>query len=374
MIRFKNQFLPWTAMVFLVFSCQQNSKKGPGTVDQDSILSMPLDTIKVDTLSTILAESPFDQMLEHSEDSLFAWGFTEKEEKILKEKPQFDRHWWLKIFRRPISPERVKRLKLRTIPKRSDLDLIDSIRQVNYKKGWKLIIEEWSLKDEKAAQRWFEIAVATKKLDDFKPPRVYWRERDNIYFIMGSAAKDWSDHGNQLVEITSGKTRWLIELLNDPIDLPRYKKEKRNANSGTSSGKSYFHKPDTTGTYYHYFGFHELRRQYGEQKAWHAVEIETYKYGTEIGDYSDSNEEFISLKAQVPDRHLGRLNLVGADRSQIINQFGPGDQRRADFISNLHNGYWLLLRFENEKVNWFKVTKVREGFDLSLLPEEAFEF
>ncbi len=349
-------------LIGILIGCQSGKNKESAPVPMDST-NLVADTTSVVTPASTEEPDLFEQSLKKVDDSLTAWGFTKKTEVILKDSSDLARHWWLQIFHRRVSEDRLKRLNIKRLPTKSDWNAIDSIRQVTYSRGWRFIIEEWTLSDVKAAETWLELAVSTKRLDDFKPPRVYWREGNKLYFIMAVAAKDWFEHGDELVKLYTGKSRWLIELLNAPLDLPEYKKEMRSANSGTSSGEKHFYKPNTVGTFYHYFWFHELRRQYGEQKARDAVEIETYKYGTEIGDYSDTNELFISLKARQKDRHLKRLDLVGTDRSQIIDQFGMGDQSKPQFISYFHNDYWLLLHFENEKVDWFEVTRVKSGFD-----------
>ena len=125
-----------------------------------------------------------------------------------------------------------------------------------------------------------QIAGNTQRLDDHKPPRIYWIEGNKMYFIMATAAVDWFEHIDNLVEIITGKKRLLINVMNDPIRLAEYKKKKRGANSGIIGQKSYFYKPDTAGIYYQYFWFHELRPKYRED-AVHGVKIVVYIYGEE---------------------------------------------------------------------------------------------
>ena len=143
-------------------------------------------------------------------------------------------------------------------PVARDWASIKSIRQVIFKRDWRYILEKWQFDDDHSARDWLNIALKNKKLDDFKPPRVFWIEGNNMYFIMATAAKDWIEHSDELIESFSGKKRSFLSVFNAPLDVFKYKKG-NGANSGVETEEPYYYKPDTIGTYYNYFFFYKLR-------------------------------------------------------------------------------------------------------------------
>ncbi|MGL1889656.1 MAG: hypothetical protein OCD76_24290 [Reichenbachiella sp.] len=233
------------------------------------------------------------------------WGFSLKKERTLTTKSDWERHWWFNIFLKN------RRRDTTNFPLTKDWQTIKEIRQYTIKKTWNIVIEEWQIESEQAAQRWLSIIIKTQRLDDHKPPRAYWIAGDKLYFIMTTAAQDWFAHSDELVQLFSGSNKRFLNLFNDPLDLATYKKGNA-ANGSTRQGEPYLLKPDTVGTYYDYFWFKKLRREYSAQQSFSGLNIRTYIYGLEIGTFEEVAEELIGVKSRLEDPLLRKLNLVGS--------------------------------------------------------------
>ena len=300
--------------------------------------------------------------------SLSKWGFIQEDEQSLNNQAAFNKHWWLKIFQRKRNSDTTN------FPLAKDLSSIKTIRQFTFKKTWKFVIEEWQLENGHAARKWLKIAISTKSLDNVKPPRVYWIEGDKMYFIMATAAVDWLEHGDELVELFSGRKRSFISLFNQPLDVTKYKRKQGGANSGGASQRPYLYRPDTVGTYYNYFFFHKLRVRFIEE-SFRGLNVRTYIHGKEIGWYEKVIEEFIAIKSKLPDPLLGHLNLVGKDRNYLLDYLGNHYIAMKDIMVYQHNGDILILHLKDKKVDWFNcirtTLKLESGGDL---PEELKYF
>ena len=194
----------------LLNSC---SNPQPSSPEQREEQAIPLDSD-----STILSSSQAKQVRDtdkfllriHKVSFLFSdWGFLKEEEVVFRNREDFSRHWWLAIFGRKY------RTDTSHFPSVSDWQDIREIRQFTYKKNWKYVIEEWQFSDQHAAQRWLNIAVKTRRLDDQKPPRIYWIEEDKMYFIMATAAYDWFEYSGELIKAFSGREVSDIHLSNE---------------------------------------------------------------------------------------------------------------------------------------------------------------
>ena len=286
-------------------------------------------------------------------------GFDIKEVLITKNE-ELREHWWLKAF--------FKRKNVDTthFPANKDWAEIQSIRQFNFERGWKVVIEEWQLSDHWAARKWLDMAIDNKRLDNFKPPRVFWVEDDKLYFIMATSAQYWNEYGETLISNFSGRTRFSIDFFNRPFDPKGYKRLS-GANSGVANDWPYLIKPDTIGTYFNYFWFHKLRQKYRE-KSFQGLNVRTYIFGEEIGYYNEVEEELIGVKSQLEDPDLGLLNLVGKDKAYLLNNLGSRFVSIEDLIIYQHNGDLLILHLMDDRVDWFNylrtTLKIESGQDL----------
>ncbi len=289
---------------------------------------------------------PFRDKIDEVTSRFSSWGFTLAEERTLDERRDFQEHWWLSIFKRN-GPDKTTL----HYPKPGDWEMIQSIRQFKFRKSWQFVIEEWQLESDQAARRWLDIAVNTRRLDDYKPPREYWIDGDKMYFVMATAAQDWSMHGDELVQFFSGRSRFFLHLFNQPLDLKAYKKG-NGANSGARTAKPFYFKPDTIGTYYEYFWFHQLRHPYPSQ-SFEGLKIKSYIYGPEIGTYEEVEEALIGVKAKLKDHRLKHLNLVGKDRIYLTDNLGDNYLQLDDLMIYQHNGDLLICHLSADSIDWF---------------------
>lgn len=167
----------------------------------------------------------------------------------------------------------------------------------------------------------------------------------------------------------------LIQLLASPLDLKPFKKKAGGANGGVRRSQPYYQTPDTIGTYYEYFWFHALRRQYGESKSVGYLFVETYIYGDKIGNYNEVEEELIAIKAKASHASLGKINLVGKSRTTIEEAYGKPQTKHLGTSVYYHNKSFLLLHYEASKIDWFKYIKTNLTLDeLNKLPADYFEY
>ena len=159
----------------------------------------------------------------------------------------------------------------------------------------------------------------------------------------------------------------LIHLFEDPIDLRTYKIKKRGANSSATRKRTYFHQPDTVGTHYKYFWFHNYRRDPAITNAHDAVMVNTYIYGDTITTYEEVNEALISIKGMVEDPDLGRLNVVGLTRPEVHERFGEAQITFKDLYVYEHRKDILILSFQEDQVAWFNF--VRTNLELASIED-----
>lgn len=356
----------------LLLSCNQSTDSGNNEINATSQKSPELEPGFVDTLQNIDSVNhngvsevtdPFEIKISEARDSLLNWGFNNPEEKIITQRDELKKHWWLKIF---------DRYRDRS-PSEKDWNAIKQVRQLWFKKTWKFVIEEWTFDSEKSAQKWLNTALNTERLDDHKPPREYWTENNKLYFVMATAAKDWFEHGRQLTEIIAGKKIALFSFMNRPIKLKEYKKSQGQSNSGIWGHKPYFYRPDTVGTYYRYFLFQKFFRKHGN-KSVNGLVIGTYVYGKTIGDYNKVEEELMSIKAKYNEPKL-HFDLVGYTKDQVVELFGKGENRDTQNLVYFHDHSILILHFEQEKVAWFRYLRIKDPINVVKdVPNELFEY
>ena len=123
-----------------------------------------------------------------------------------------------------------------------------------------------------------------KRVDNFKPPRVFWAKNNKLYFIMATSAADWTAHSEELIELMNGNSRWLIELMNEPLNLTRFLDK-----SGAGEGEEgivldYYHTPNSSGVYNNYREFMSL----DNESLNNSVVLTTF--------ITDDTEEFIAIR------------------------------------------------------------------------------
>lgn len=366
-------------LAVLAISCSKRKKPKKDQFDSLLVLdtlSLTTGPISVVAPNKIKLKTNFESMLDKVEDSLFIWGYQTKSEKLFSTKELYQSHWLLKnYFNEHLVASRKKMYPKAKFPTSSSWQDLASVKQVVFAKGSSYTIEEWTLNSEKAAYDWLDIALDAKYLDNEKPPRIFWIEGNKMYFIMATASSDWSLHGHDLIKLFTGKTRWLIQLLNRPLEIKEFKRKAVDANGGVRHDPSFYYKPDTIGTYYEYFWFHALRRKYGENKSVDYLYVVTYIYGEKIGWYNKVDEALISIKAKASHHSLGTIDLVGKFREDIEHLYGKTHLEHKDTDVYHHNKSFLILHYIEGKVDWFRYVKTNLTLvEINELPTNYFEW
>lgn len=171
------------------------------------------------------------------------------------------------------------------------------------------------------------------------------------------------------------KKRRVTNLITSPLNLTYFKKYAGSANGRVKNQLSFYYKPDTIGTYYEYFWFHALRREFGESKSADYLFVETYIYGDKIGQYTTVEEALISIKAKVSHYSLGTINLVGKSRNEIAFLYGLPHFQRLQKEVYYHQDSFLILSYKDEKIEWFHYIKTNLSLEQAHeLPMDYFEY
>ena len=205
-----------TWIVLLLFACcDTNNRTNQEVVESDSEVAEEIAQISNDL--TLQSETVIQPAQPDNDSTQFAarmdsitalfaaFGFEREADTKLNSLEHYRKHWWLKKYRRSTLG------KTPDFPSEDDLAKIKSINQFAFKKAWKYKIEQWNFDSETAAQRWFDIAkYAHGSRGGYyleKPPNDVWLEGDKLYIIMATAAADWFEYSNRVVEEFSGMTR-----------------------------------------------------------------------------------------------------------------------------------------------------------------------
>ncbi|UKN02569.1 hypothetical protein K6119_03440 [Paracrocinitomix mangrovi] len=169
------------------------------------------------------------------------------------------------------------------------------------------------------------------------------------------------------------------KLLNNPLDLAAYKQEWGTSNSGIPRTPNEIYRPDTAGFFYRYMLFYKLNRELNEPKPetdlFNDFQIYTYKYGDEVGNFYDTNEELIAIKSKLDNTTLGEINWFGKKEIELLDFYGtPQYQTENCFIYQFENKV-MSAHFENNKVDWYKYIKIDPSIKLDeSIPECLYEF
>ncbi|MEC7987250.1 MAG: hypothetical protein VX278_18920 [Myxococcota bacterium] len=183
---------------------------------------------------------------------------------------------------------------------------------------------------------------------------------------------------------TLAKDRGLVHpalkaLLDNPLNLAAYKKKWGPSNSGLQQKTEFFHLPDVTGTFYRYMRFGRLRKELPARPSEGALmkqfEITVYRYGTEIGDFYDTNEELIAVKCALDNPTLGALNWYGKTRRALFAQYGEPQLVKGDYVIYLYEHKVMIAHFKDEQVNRFQYVRLNPKVDLHQgVPNTMLEF
>jgi len=325
------------SMIILLTCCSRQQAPDEQHINE----STPRDSTEIrgQVKETVSYYSLFQKNFKKAEDSLISWGFDSPYQVQYNSIDKFKTHWLLKTAFRQSIISNIERYNYRkeNIPDSSDWHQIKQINQYKFGHGWQFVLEEWQFINGSAALNWLSKIRMLTRLDDAKPPRVFWLENDRIYFIMSVAARDWFEKSAELIHLMAGTTQFNIELRNVLLDLPALKLALGQSNSGLYTLPNYCFMPDSSGFGYRYFWFISLRQQHREQ-AINGLELYSY-VNNEVADFYNTNKEIIGLKIALDDRKLGRRNLVGRNVDELLMSLGL-NKTTSDSID--------IVKFEND--------------------------
>jgi hypothetical protein len=175
--------------------------------------------------------------------------------------------------------------------------------------------------------------------------------------------------GVQAQEKDSVARNRLLQFLENPLDLSRYKRAKGISNNGAAKrpgGLKSFYRPPDQGFYYQYFNFpifgENSRGDARPRESLGDVAVVVYKYGRTVGDYYDPREMLIALTARARDVDLLGANLVGLDLKVVREKFGTEDITKEELSIYHANQKALIISTPGARVRWFRY--VRLNFDI----------
>ena len=104
-------------------------------------------------------------------------------------------------------------------------------------------------------------------------------------------------------------------------------------------------------------------------------ELIVYKYGTDIGDFFDTNESLISIKSAFADPDLQQLDFVGKSIIDVRSTLGTAFLEKDSIVVYNSKNHFLFLSVKEEQVEWFRYIKLnKEIRSIEDIPDELFVF
>ncbi|GEM_PF-6732623 len=195
---------------------------------------------------------------------------------------------------------------------------------------------------------------------------------DTVVSNQSPASQNDSVSIEQLEELSLNPFDSLMEY---PIDLQEFKRVKRGALNGAGGPPDFRMKPNQNGFYYCFKLFTKRPPHINEGDYLQGLVLTVYRFGEDIGYYSDTNEVFIGIKSRFQDEDLGSLNIVGQTLKEVQKNFSGKAivDNELVLIPSRHN--LLVLHMKEGRVEWFNYVKL--GFELTAmeqLPDQLKRF
>ncbi len=208
--------------------------------------------------------------------------------------------------------------------------------------------------------------------------RSFEAHDDNIESA-DTASKDSINlqHDIEAYEQNSLPTTSLDDLFNNELNLVELKQQFQLLNCGEKL--DFLYEPDTTGFFYAYCMHNgALPRQkrnellpMGERM----ISFSVFKYGNEIGTYSDRNELLVGVNAIHNFPELRTLNFVGLDTATIVQTLGENYIQMHHAIVYKTEEKLLILNVAEGTVKWFKFYWIKPELNkIKELPKSIFEW
>ncbi len=181
---------------------------------------------------------------------------------------------------------------------------------------------------------------------------------------------------NKVIEISNDTT--IQDFLINPIDFQQFKEDNGPSNSGTAN-KTGLYKPNQAGMYLRFMLFQGNRARIKKLKlpdSFGMTELQffVYRFGTEVGDFYDSNELLVGIKCRIRDPALGQANLVGKHITLIEKQFGKDFIQHDNCIIYQYQNRVLSLNIQGGNVSWFKYLYLAEPVTSNNIPKRLLKF
>ena len=161
----------------------------------------------------------------------------------------------------------------------------------------------------------------------------------------------------------------MIHLLENPIDLIDYKEVYGNSHSGSGNFSEIFDTPDTAGFLYSYFFFYrlktELKEHYSESELFDGLRFYVYKYGDEVGRFSDTNEVLMAIESNLDNHTLGEINFVGKNENEVYDILGSPHITDESNLLYKYEQKVFSIHLNNGICDWFKFAKINKRVDLN---------
>lgn len=199
--------------IVLAFGCgspQKNGGNEESAVAIDNQLDQENDSIANDVKSPLPqdpivsdVQQDFQSRIARITDTLASWGFQEVQKIDYSSKEELSRHWWFRPAIRAYESGNTHFFKRR--PDSQFGSNLPEVELYQFKRNWKFTIEMWRLQEDTDLADWFDMLKSSEPIRNQKPPHVLWKEDGKIYFIAATAAADWFEYGDRLVQAFTGR-------------------------------------------------------------------------------------------------------------------------------------------------------------------------
>lgn len=158
----------------------------------------------------------------------------------------------------------------------------------------------------------------------------------------------------------------LISLLENPIDLQKFKKSKNGSytTTGVSNGTDYYFQPKIKDSIFYTYNY--PIENFTDSKRINQIVV--FKYGKNKHTYEDETEILIELRIFNKDLDLEKANLIGLTKTELESEFGVNYRNFENGIAYSNKNRVLILELENSKVKSYRYIKLNtEKIDNDLI-------
>ena len=150
------------------------------------------------------------------------------------------------------------------------------------------------------------------------------------------------------------KNSKLISFLENPIDLQEFKAKKgREVTTSVKNGLKYQYHPKISDSIF--YGYNFMTDRIGPKGV---NSIVVFKFGENQHRYEDETEILIEMRIFNKDSDLGKANLIGRSKTELVSEFGIDYLTFAKGIAYSNNNKVLILQFDQSKVSSYCYVKL----------------